>query len=140
MSTGQIGMVALGDSDLVLANPDDDVRGLRVLDPSGHRVGEVDEIVVDEEERRARLLVVVSGGILGFGEDRRLVPVEAVTHVGDDVRLSSTDSDVRDGAEYEPALADAPDYAEVYRHYGYAPFWEVGYTGPFFHDRRHLLR
>ena len=25
--------------------------------PEGHRVGEVDEIIIDEEERRARLLV-----------------------------------------------------------------------------------
>lgn len=140
MTTRQIGMVTLGDSDLVLANADDDVRGLSVLDPNGHRIGEVDEIVVDEEQRRARLLVVASGGILGLGQDRRLVPVEAVARVADVVRLNYTHDDVRDGAEYDPELADAPDYAEVYSYYGYTPFWQVGYTKPYFHDRHQLRR
>ncbi len=135
MTAGQIGMVALGDSDLVLANEEDDVRGMSVLDPNGHRVGEVGEIVVDEEERRARILVVTSGGIMGLGEDKRLVPVEAVAHVSEDVHLHQTDDVVRDGGEYDPVLKDAPDYAQVYARYGYAPFWYVGYTVPYFLDR-----
>ena len=136
MTTSQIGMVALGDSDLVLANDDDDVRGLRVLDPQGHRIGEVDEIVVDEQERRARLLVVTSGGILGFAEDKRLVPVEAVARVADEIRLNYTHDDVRHGTEYHPELEDARDFADVYSYYGYTPFWQGGYTKPYFHDRR----
>ena len=136
MEAAHVGMVALGDSDLVLANAGDDVRGMNVLDPNGHRIGEVDEIVVDEEERRARLLVVASGGILGLGEHKRLVPVEAVARVDQDVRLHYTHQDVREGAEYDPELADPPDYAGVYNYYGYAPFWHVGYTRPYFHDRR----
>jgi sporulation protein YlmC with PRC-barrel domain len=136
MATGQIGMVALGDSDLVLANEGDDVRGMSVLDPNGHRIGEVAEIVIDEEERRARLLVVTSGGILGLGQDKRLVPVEAVARVGENVRLHYTHDDVQDGVEYDPALTEAPNYAGVYSYYGYTPFWHVGYTRPYFHDRR----
>ena len=135
MTAGQIGMVALGDSDLVLANEDDDVRGRRVLDPNGHRVGEVDEVVVDEEERRVRLLIVTSGGILGLGVDKRLVPVEAVARVREDVHLHQTHDDVRAGAEYDPALTDPPDYAGVYAHYDYVPFWHVGYATPYFLDR-----
>lgn len=135
MTTGQIGMVTLGDSDLVLAHAQDDVRGLSVLDPNGHRVGQVDEIVIDEDERRARLLVVTSGGILGFGETRRLVPVEAVARVGDDIRIHYTHEDVREGMAYDPEIADPPDYAEVYSYYGFTPFWHGGYTRPYFHDR-----
>ncbi len=127
---GQIGLVALGDSDLVLADEDEDVRGKRVLDPNGHRVGQVDEIVVDEDERRARLLVVASGGILGMGKDKRLVPVEAIARVSDDVHLHRTHEDVHEGAEYDPALADPPGYAEVYDYYGYPPFWDLGYPAP----------
>lgn len=135
MTTDQIGMVALGDSDLVLANEDDDVRGMAVLDTNGLRVGEVDEIVVDEEDRRARLLVVTSGGILGLGKEKRLVPVDAIARVSDDVHLHQTHDDVRTGAAYDPELADPPDYAEVYGHFGYSPFWHVGYTVPYFFDR-----
>lgn len=135
MATQQNCMVALGDSDLVLVNKEDDVRGMSVLDPNGRRVGQVDEIVVDEEARRARLLVVTSGGILGMGEDRRLVPVEAIARVSDDVHLHHTHDDVKHGAQYDPTLADQPDYAGAYDYYGYIPFWQVGYTTPYFHDR-----
>ena len=135
MATKQIGMVALGISDLVPVNDDDDVRGMRVIDPNGHRVGQVDEIVVDEEERRARLLVVTSGGVLGLSEDRRLVPVEAIARVNDDIHLHHTLDDVKRGTEYDPALADQPDYARAYDYYGYVPFWHVGYTASYFHHR-----
>jgi sporulation protein YlmC with PRC-barrel domain len=136
MTTGQLGMVMVGDSDLVLANQDDDVRDLRVFDLNGHRIGTVDDIVADEEGRRARLLVVDSLGILGGGEDKRLVPVEAVAHVGQSVHLNYTLEDVRHGTEYDPALTDAPDYLGVYRYYGYTPFWHPDYTSHYFHDRR----
>jgi sporulation protein YlmC with PRC-barrel domain len=135
MTTVEFGMVALGDSDLALAAEEDDVRGMRVLDPNGHRVGEVREIVVDEEQRRARLLVVGSGGILGLGECRRLVPVDDVERVGDDVRLRATHDEVRGSSPYDPALADAPDYAGVYGYFGYTPFWLGGYPVPYFHQR-----
>jgi sporulation protein YlmC with PRC-barrel domain len=135
MTASQFGLVPLGDSNLVLANGEDDVRGMPVLDPDGHRIGEVHEIVVDEEERRARLLVVASGGVLGLGKHKRLVPVDAVARVDDAVHLHHSPDKVQQGAEYDPALADAPDYFEVYAHYGYTPFWHGAYPRPYFHDR-----
>lgn len=55
-----------------------------VLDANGHRVGEVHDILLDEEQRRARLLVVASGGVLGLGVHHHLVPVEAVARVSDE--------------------------------------------------------
>jgi sporulation protein YlmC with PRC-barrel domain len=118
-----VGMVALDHSGLMLAHDDDDVRGMAVLDPTGLRVGEVDEIIIDEAERRARLLVVTSGGILGLGQDRRLVPVDAVARVTDEVLLRDTHDVVWSGSAYDPELTARPDYAEVYGHYGYPPFW-----------------
>ena len=137
MTAGQIGMVALGDSDLVLANEEDDVRGISVLDPNGHRVGEVGEIVVDEEERRARILVVTSCAILGFG--RGQAPRARRSRRARRARTSTstrptmpcvTERGVRPGPD------GSPDYAEVYARYGYAPFWHVGYTAPYFLDRQ----
>jgi sporulation protein YlmC with PRC-barrel domain len=133
MDAGHVGMVALGEADLVLADPADDVRGLTVMDGTGHRVGEVDEIVVDEQERRARLLVVASGGVLGFGARRSLVPVETVAHVDADFVLLQGTEEERKDAPYDPALIDPPDYAGVYSLYGLTPFWHAGYRRPYFH-------
>jgi sporulation protein YlmC with PRC-barrel domain len=117
--TNQIGVVSIDTSDLKLAHPADDLRGLTVVDPYGHRVGQVDGLIIDEGDRRARLLVVASGGILGLRRSRRLVPVDAVTQVDDEVHIEANHEHVHHSAEYDPELMPQPAYDEVYEHYGY---------------------
>jgi hypothetical protein len=92
----------------------------------------VDDLIVDEEERRARLLVVADGGLLGMHVHKRMVPVEAVAGVKEEVRLHD---EPRSEAEYDPNLVDQPDYSAVYGAYGYMPFWHMGYTTPSFLER-----
>jgi sporulation protein YlmC with PRC-barrel domain len=136
MTTLQLHLVPLEDGGVSLAHPDDDVRGMVVLDVHGRRVGEVEDIVVDEQERRARLLVVASGGVLGLGAQRRLVPVEAVARVSEHVRLHHSDLVVQDAGERDPRLLDASSWASLYEHYECIPFWEAEHVIPYFHDRR----
>ena len=75
----QLGLVSLRESGHELADPHDDVRSLAVLDADGHRMGGVEDLVIDETHRRARLLFVTPGGVLGLGKSRRLIPVDLVT-------------------------------------------------------------
>jgi len=79
-----IGLVRLGDSDFVPANPEDHVRGKDVYDAEGERIGGVDDLYIDRQEREVRFLEVGAGGFLGVGEKHFLVPVEAVTEVAED--------------------------------------------------------
>ncbi len=76
-----IGLIRLGDSDFVPANPEDDLRGKAVYDAQGQRIGGVEDLYIDRKEREVRFLEVGAGGFLGIGEKRFLVPVEAVTQV-----------------------------------------------------------
>lgn len=131
-NVNQAVLVSLDDSDLELAHDADDLRGLTVVDLYQHRIGEVDGLIIDEEERRARLLVVASGGILGLDRTRRLVPVDAVTEVDDQVHIEASNETVHHSAEYDPGIIAAPAYREVYGHYGYPPFWRPGYVNPYF--------
>ncbi len=78
-----IGLVRLGDSDFVPANPEDDVRGKTVYDPEGQRIGDVEDLYIDRQEREVRFLEVGAGGLLGIGKKRFLVPVEAVVEVAE---------------------------------------------------------
>src|SRR5918997_6425998 len=78
-----IGLVKLGDSDFVPANPDDDLRGKDVYDPEGQRIGAVKDLYIDHREREMRFLQVNAGGFLGMGEKPLLVPVEAVVKVAE---------------------------------------------------------
>lgn len=136
MVTNDVGLVTLEDSGLTLADPDDDVRGLTVVDADGESIGEVRDLVVDEQERRARFLVVTSGGFLGLGETKRLVPVDAVTAVEDEVHVEPSRERVHGTREFDPELEPRPDLESVYGQYGYAPFWAPGYVGPMYVRRR----
>jgi sporulation protein YlmC with PRC-barrel domain len=76
-----IGLIRLGDSDFVLQNQEDDLRSKDVYDVEGQRIGSVEDLYIDRQEREVRFLEVGAGGFLGIGEKRFLVPVEAVTQV-----------------------------------------------------------
>jgi sporulation protein YlmC with PRC-barrel domain len=79
-----IGLVRLGDSDFVPANPEDELRGKAVYDAQGQPIGSVEDLYIDRKEREVRFLEVGAGGFLGIGQKHFLVPVEAVTQVVED--------------------------------------------------------
>ncbi len=116
----RIGLVRLGDSDFVPVNPEDDLRGKDVYDPHGQRMGRIEDLYVDRQEREVRFLEVGAGGFLGIGERRFLVPVEAVTKVSEDQVIVEPDTKKKaDG----PAPFDTkvrPPSAEERRNYGHA--------------------
>jgi sporulation protein YlmC with PRC-barrel domain len=128
--TDQIALVSLAESGQSLAHPADDVRGLTVVDPHRHRVGKVDDLIIDEAERRPRLLVVTSGGLLGLGLTSRLIPVDAVTRVDEQVHIEPPHTQVHE-AESDPDLDHLPAYHQMCASYGYEPFWGSGYIPPY---------
>jgi hypothetical protein len=60
-----IGLVRLGDSDFVPANPEDDLRGKDVYDPLGQRIGGVEDLYIERKERKVRFLEVGTGDSWG---------------------------------------------------------------------------
>ena len=122
----------LGDIDLTVVDPDADVRGRAVLDRDGNEIGEVDDLIVDADEQKVRFLEVGAGGFLGIGEEKFLMPVDAVAEVREDaVRVDQTGDKVRGAPRYDPDLGRPPeDWEGLYGYYGYAPYWTPGYTYP----------
>jgi sporulation protein YlmC with PRC-barrel domain len=114
-----IGLVRLGDSDFLPANPENEVRGKVVYDAQGQRIGGVEDLYIDPQERRVRFLEVGAGGFLGIGEKRILVPVEAVTRVAEDRvtiepgRTEKVDGPAPFDTKVAPSRANEPreDYA-----------------------------
>ena len=107
----------LTDAGLELADISDDVRR-RTAWIATAEVGKVDGLITDETERKVRFLEVGSGGFLGLGEKRQLVPVEAITGVDEDaVRTSAERHRLR--AVYDPEVVPERRYYEgVYGYYG----------------------
>lgn len=71
----------LSDTRQTVANPHADVRGHAVVDRDGHKIGRIDDLLVDHQAKRVLFLRVTHGGVLGFGATHYLVPVEAVVAV-----------------------------------------------------------
>ncbi|HEU4682186.1 MAG TPA: PRC-barrel domain-containing protein [Gemmatimonadales bacterium] len=118
--------------DLQLADPNADIRGKNVRDLAGEEIGKVHDLLIDEEERKVRFIEVASGGVLGIGDTKFLLPVEAATAVlADEIRINQDRTQVVGSPRYDPNLIEQPDLNELYRYYGYGtPFWGRGYVYP----------
>lgn len=121
-------IVALRDTTLTVADAAADVRGRKVVDTNGDEIGEVHDLLVDDEELEVRFLDVGAGGFLGIGEHRFLVPANAVTRVEPDrVHVCRDRDQLRDVPTYDPELTEDTDYyANLYGWWGLAPYWGAG--------------
>jgi sporulation protein YlmC with PRC-barrel domain len=125
-------LVRLSDTELA-PEPNEDVRGRTVVDSNGDEVGDVDDLLIDEQEEKVRLLEVGSGGFLGIGEKKRLIPVDAVTGIDEQVHIDLSRQAVAGSPEYDPQLVHESEYyRSLYGHYGYTPYWGPGYPPPRF--------
>ena len=113
-------LVLLSDSEQLMSDQDQDIRGRKVLDHDGKEIGKVDDLLIDAERKKVRLLRVAHGGLFGVGATPLFIPVEAVERVTDDeVVISRSRMRVAEAPQYDPDLFDGEKYfAELYRHYG----------------------
>ena len=125
-------LVHLHDDDMALADPADDIRGRKVVDRNGDEVGDIDGLVVDEEERRVRFLEVGWGAVEARARTRRLVPVDVIRAVDDQVvHISSDRAEVAHGPVYDPGVGfERSYYAPLYGYFDCPPFWWPGYSYP----------
>ncbi len=120
-------LIRFSDSDLEFNPSEEDIRGRKVIDREGHEVGEISDLFVDDQERKIRLLEVSSGGFLGLGARRFLIPANAVMQVSEDAIVIDRRGGRMTGASgYNPALVDKNQqsygssgrYGEGYGWYG----------------------
>ena len=112
----------LRDLDRTVAVAADDIRGRMVKDKDGHDLGTIEGLLIDEAERKVRFMEVGSGGFLGLGESKSLIPVEAVTRTtADAVYIGHTREHVAGAPRYDPELVETKlDYvSNLYPYYGY---------------------
>lgn len=125
-------LLKLSDSDLSLADGGADVRGRKVIDASGEEIGKVDDLLIDDSERKVRMLRVKHGGFLGIGADHFLVPVDAITSVTtDELHIDRDRSRLEDVPVYDPNVEHQPsEFEDVYGWWGYPTYWSPGYSYP----------
>lgn len=125
-------LVKLSESGKRVAAEGADINGRTVRDADGEEVGTVDDLLIDPDEDVVRFLVVASGGVLGIGKETSFIPVEAVRHVDDEIHIDLNRGALAGAPGYDPLLVpDRTYYDELYRYYGYAPYWVTGFVPPY---------
>jgi sporulation protein YlmC with PRC-barrel domain len=124
----------LSETGQTVATGDEDVRGRKVLDRDGEDVGRVEDLLIDDAERKVRFLLVAHGGFLGIGDTKSYIPVDAITRITEDeVHIDDSREHVAGAPKYDPDVVVEPDYyTGIYGYYGYMPFWGPGYLYPAF--------
>jgi sporulation protein YlmC with PRC-barrel domain len=127
-SSKKAGFVRLGETNLTVAEPKDDIRGRKVTDHAGDEMGKVKSLFVDEDAKQVRFFEMESGGLFGFGSETRLIPLEAIeTVTEDEVRVDAAREHVQRSPIYDPEVTyDERYYGDVYGYYGFAPYWGAG--------------
>ncbi len=124
-------LVKLSDTELTLADRAEDIRGRKALDTAGEDLGEVDDLFIDDREQKVRFVQISSGGFLGLGATKFLIPVDAITRITEDaVYISQSRERVAGAPRYDPVLVDERYVSDLYGHYGYPPYWGPGYQYP----------
>ena len=125
------GLVRLSDSEFILEDQAQDIRGLNVYDTNGEEIGTVEGLYVDEEKRKVRFLDVGAGGFLGLGEKNFLIPVEAVREVNEEgVVVDQSRQKVVDSPPFDTnVVPQAPYQRDIYAYYGYARSGARTYPG-----------
>jgi sporulation protein YlmC with PRC-barrel domain len=111
----------LRDIGRAVSSSDEDIRGRMVKDKNGQDLGRIEDLLVDDVKWKVRFMEVASGGILGFGDSKSFIPVDAITRMtADNVYISHTLEHVAGAPRYDPTLVaiDVNYLMELYPSYG----------------------
>lgn len=115
-------LTRLRDTDRTVSSTDEDIRGRMAKDKDGHDLGTIEGLLVDDAEQKVRFLEVASGGFLGLGQTKSLIPIEAITRITpDEVYIGHTREHVAGAPRYDPDLVptDLHYFFNLYPYYGY---------------------
>ena len=117
----ELSLTRLSDSEFILEDRTQDVRGLDVYDDNGDEIGNVEDLYVDTEERKVRFLDVAAGGFLGLGEKRFLIPVEVIREVTEDrLVVDQSREKVAGSPPFSTDVVPAPSHQrQVYDYFGH---------------------
>lgn len=106
------------------------IIGDAVVNRAGENLGKIEELMLDLEKGRVAYAVLSFGGILGLGEKMFAIPFEALKldasreHFTLDVDRNKMQSAPGFDKNNPPQAADRTWGAEVYKFYGYKPYWQ----------------
>lgn len=106
------------------------ILGDSVVNRAGENLGKIEELMLDLENGRVAYAVLSFGGFLGMGEKLFAIPFEALKldasreHFTLDVDKDKLKNAPGFDMHNPPQASDRTWGAEVYKFYGYKPYWQ----------------
>ena len=106
------------------------VIGDKVVNPTGESLGKIEELMLDLEKGRVAYAVLSFGGVMGLGEKLFAIPFEALKldATREHFTLDVDKDKMRNAPGFDkknpPQASDRTWGAEVYKFYGYKPYWQ----------------
>ncbi len=118
----------------------DHLIGTEIQDQQGEKIGEIEKVLVDVDKGQVGFVTVAVGGVLGVGEDKYIVPFNALQKKmpqGEEARegerqlhkvvftLNTQKDQLKEipQGDIEEALTQGQS-REIHEHYGVSPYWE----------------
>lgn len=104
--------------------------GDNVVNRTGESLGKIEELMLDLEQGRVAYAVLSFGGVLGMGEKLFAIPFEALKldATREHFTLDVDKDKMRNAPGFDkknpPQASDRTWGAEVYKFYGYKPYWQ----------------
>lgn len=102
----------------------DKVEGTDIYNLQGKNLGEVESLMIDKLSGKVAYAVVVFGGFLGLGEQRRALPWSVLTYKTDlEGYIVKAEDEVLKSIPASDNLDDAEWGTRVHAHFGVPPYW-----------------
>lgn len=106
------------------------IIGDKVVNRTGESFGKIEELMLDLEKGRVAYAVLSFGGVMGMGEKLFAIPFEALKldATREHFTLDVDKEKMRNAPGFDkknlPQASDRTWGAEVYKFYGYKPYWQ----------------
>ena len=106
------------------------LKGDKVVNQLGEDLGKLEEIMIDLDRGRIAYAVLSFGGFLGMGDKLFAIPWQAfgVDTVGKKLVLKADKEVLKKATGFDksnwPNMADPTWGTNVYKYYGYKPYWD----------------
>ena len=106
------------------------ILGAKVVNAEREDLGTIEDIVIDARNSRVAYVILSFGGFLGMGDKHFAIPWEALSFdLSEKIAVLGIDKErLRRAPGFDrnnwPDMANPVWGAQIYRHYGYEPYWE----------------
>ena len=105
------------------------LKGMEVISQKGEELGEIEEVMIDQQSGEVKFVTISKGGIFGLGGERVAAPLSAFEISDIEAKLTVDQSKLENVPQQKAEATDSDYQRDLETHYGVAPAWGRGNQG-----------